>query len=733
MGDRRDAPTVAPTTPPSAEPSDLQLEQDLNAINDPAAEERAKSPQEQTIDGFLRSLGTAPSRSASVRRSRALNSPEEDFLEDLQSGTQKAQEYVEYVNQALQYAQEWGVLPEEVRRAATNMRKIANGINEGLEVFGRIVGVAQDVLQLRDWLVSLNNLAEKTAALDMRDRASVQAWVNAAQDHFDRTRPYIQSLQRWLLKAAQRGSAAAARASLVLSIFTAYAEVGLAALEAGINNVNAYLNRMEAAIREAEGRTPQRPPPPAYPGDWLTVAERRARADFLRELDARLAAQRQREERRRTLIEQFNTRHFPAIFLRERRRMMDQILRDFQAGRPVTRLTTPEGHAELPGLAPGRWWDCFTSTGGDTFFDERAGAHRVPKKEQVNAEEARTEMDNFGSVQPPCPYYDEIYQRELNRFLAANLASERGPPSRGQTGLEIAALGLAVFETGRSVATGGDLAFEAAPASYRHDHTPPEIAFTRYSENLMIKANHPRAGFGWQHFWFSLRFDYNGYDIRDCTLNVLIDRSSAMHASTFAIKFDPQAHSARNEPVAEIVYKISGRWNPVGRGDVSFSGDLHIKANGEVWSDQIQSEQNWVLWGGRDSLQRNPLPAPIVVTEFHDVFFSPPGAHRLDDASIRAIHEWHNRADADRRRQLEMGTKPFILHGYASTTDSVARNQELARKRIEAVQQVLRDLVGSQAQFQTFAHGELRAQTGDNVEAQEERRVRIEVRTVSQP
>jgi hypothetical protein len=30
-----------------------------------------------------------------------------------------------------------------------------------------------------------------------------------------------------------------------------------------------------------------------------------------------------------------------------------------------------------------------------------------------------------------------------------------------------------------------------------------------------------------------------------------------MHASTFAIKFDPQAYSARSEPIAEIVYKVS--------------------------------------------------------------------------------------------------------------------------------------------------------------------------------
>jgi outer membrane protein OmpA-like peptidoglycan-associated protein len=540
-------------------------------------------------------------------------------------------------------------------------------------------------------------------------------------------------MQGWLVNAAKRGSPVAARASLVLSVVTAYAEVGLAALQAGINNVNAYLNRMEAAIREAEGRAARRPAPPAYPGDWLTVAERRARADAQRELDARLQAQRQQEQRRRELIQQFNNSHFPAIYRRERGRLKARILSDFQAGRPVTRVTTPEGHADVPGLAPGNWWDCFTSTGGETLFDERAGAYRVPKKEQVNAEEAQFEMDNFASVRPPCPYYDQMYERELNAFLRTNLAGESGPPARGQTGLEIAALGLAVFESGRSIATGGDLAFEAAPASYRHDHTPPEIAFTRYSENLMIKAWHPRIGFGWQNIWFALRFDYNGYDIRDCSLNVLIDRSSAMHASTFAIKFDPQAHSARNEPIAEIVYKVSGRWDPVGTGDVSFSADLHIKANGEVWSDQIQSEQNWVLWGARENLQRTPLPAPIVVTEFHDVFFSPPGSHRLDDASIRAINEWHNRASPDRRRQLEMGTIPFILHGYASTTDSVARNQELARKRIEAVQQVLRDLAGSQAQFQTFAHGELNAGTADNVESPDERRVRIEVRTVTQP
>jgi hypothetical protein len=713
---------------PTAElPARDQLEKDLDAIIDPSAEQRARPAREQTIEGFLRSLGAGQQLG---RRSQQLSSEEEEFVEDLISGTEKAKEYVAYVSAAVEYAKEWGVLPDRVKDAATNLGKIASGIESGLDRFGHVLAGAREILRLRGWLESLGDLASKTAALDMRDGASVEAWAAAAQEHFERTKPYVETMKSWLIKAAQRGSPVAARGALVLSVVVAYAEVGMAALSAGIKVVNAYNKRREDFLREAEGRAANRPSPPSYPGDWLTVAEQRASAQAARELEARLAVQRERERRRDELIRQFNETHFPAIYLRSRGPLKDRILRDFQAGRPVTRLRFEEGHADLPGFAPGLWWDCFVSTGGDTFFDERAGASRDPKKDQVNPAEAQTEMQDFARVEPPCPYYDELYQGELQAFLQRRISQGQSAP-RAQSGLEIASLGVAVFEAGRSVLTSGDLSFEAAPASYRHDNTPPEIGFTQSQSELKIIAYHPRPGLDWQQFWFTLRFDYNGYDIRDAAVHVLIDRSSTMVASTFSIKFEPQAHSARNQPVAEIVFKISGRWNPVGAGDVSFEGDLFLKADGSVRCE-IRSEKDWVRFNSRENERTTALPAPVVITDYHDVYFSPPGSHKLDDDTIRDIHHWYGLHNNDSRLAIERGLKPISLHGYASTTDSVAKNQELARKRMEAVQQVLRDLAGSQAQFQTFAHGELEAKTADNVESEEERRVRIEIRTVTE-
>lgn len=144
--------------------------------------------------------------------------------------------------------------------------------------------------------------------------------------------------------------------------------------------------------------------------------------------------------------------------------------------------------------------------------------------------------------------------------------------------LEIAALGLAAFAEGRTLATSGALSHSANTPSYMHAHTPTSERWEPRSFELHIAAHHPRYGYGDQHFYFLVQYECNGYDIRNATVNILRDKSSRMMMSDFVIRWGGQAHSQPLDPVAKIIFNISGHWDPVGLGIASFWGRLIISA-----------------------------------------------------------------------------------------------------------------------------------------------------------
>lgn len=168
-------------------------------------------------------------------------------------------------------------------------------------------------------------------------------------------------------------------------------------------------------------------------------------------------------------------------------------------------------------------------------------------------------------------------------------------------GLEIAALGLAAFSAGRALATSGALSHSANTPSYMHAHTPPtEKWATPCTFVLRIAAHHPRAGYGDQHFYFRVSYEYNGYDIRNATVNLLRSRSSTMIMSDFDIKWQGQAHSLRTAPVAKIIFNIGGHWDPVGLGIASFWGRLVISASRSgKKAEQFSIGSETGTWGTR--------------------------------------------------------------------------------------------------------------------------------------
>ena len=292
-------------------------------------------------------------------------------------------------------------------------------------------------------------------------------------------------------------------------------------------------------------------------------------------------------------------------------------------------------------------------------------------------------------------------------------------------------LGVAAFTAGRDILTSGDFSSRATTANYIHANTPPTLAFRTCTHEFLISAHHPRYGFDRQNFWFRLTFEHNGHDLRNIAITALVDRSSTMTMSTFSIEFSGMPHSVPTDPVAEVVFQIGGRWNPVGSGLVALSGNLYVRADGRVRLT-VTSERGWVrherITGTCPFIQPVPPPAPRpIVTPFWEIHFSPPGSARIREGDERKLVEWYRRLLPDVRLRIEAGTLPIRIDGYASTTQPGPANRELSNRRAEAAKKILQHIAGSRARFDVFGHGEYKAGTPDRVESLAERRVRVSV------
>ena len=302
--------------------------------------------------------------------------------------------------------------------------------------------------------------------------------------------------------------------------------------------------------------------------------------------------------------------------------------------------------------------------------------------------------------------------------------------------LEALGLGVALFQTGQSILTSGAFSSNSSTVSYVHERTPPSQTFRRCVREFSFVAFHPRPIIGHivgdQNFWFRLEFDYNGNDVRNAGVRALVDRSSTLTTSSFTATFEGREYSVRTDPVAEVVFLISGQWDPWGRGYVSFEGKLYVKADGSVRLTDFRSERNWVWVGTRPAGCERVAPAPppvpprdIVLPIPFVVYFSPPGSDRLREGDEQRLARWILGLAPPLRQSLEQGRSPIRVDGYASTTQPAPANRDLSRRRAERVARLLRDLLGPGARLEVRAFGEHLARTPDRVENPRERRVII--------
>jgi hypothetical protein len=232
--------------------------------------------------------------------------------------------------------------------------------------------------------------------------------------------------------------------------------------------------------------------------------------------------------------------------------------------------------------------------GSDIYF----GEGKSPGISDLTAHELTHVVQQTGGVQRKLP---DGHAGVLKHHQARDrvvVKSEPGTPQVQKSDpVSAASLGVAVFEAGRSYANSGNLYHNGNTPSYMHERTPAEATWENVVTELQIQAHHPRVGWDNQDFYYRLSYQRNGYDIRNAQVDVLRDRSSGMYTSTFGSTWSGQTHSRPTASVAEIVFNISGEWNPHGRGHVSWWGQLVLsaaKGDSSYKSFTVGSEQDWV-------------------------------------------------------------------------------------------------------------------------------------------
>jgi len=294
-------------------------------------------------------------------------------------------------------------------------------------------------------------------------------------------------------------------------------------------------------------------------------------------------------------------------------------------------------------------------------------------------------------------------------------------------------IGLAVFSAAAPSIFGGDVSYEVPPITeYYHPNTPPETPALRSMMDIQFAtiADPPPAIFptiaGKRNrlktngFYFELRFDHNGYDIRKCNIEFLRGKSSTLYLSSFDIKFRPVEGSDRSHPVASILYMISGRWDPAGIGDYSFQGELLVRADGSVSAKITRADEATVevpTQDGITNVRRVALPTPTVLYPTWEIYFSPEGSAVLSESAADSVLAWlDNQLLTDAAAGLRNGTTPIEIHGYASTKDKKLKNLDLSRDRAVAVEKLIRNYppLGPNARIDIYPHGERDAGTPDD-------------------
>ena len=342
-----------------------------DALNDP--EKRLKALADWKIPRYAQEYDT--------------KSPEMKVLADLESGLDAAKKYADYIAKATEYAQKFGDLSKiaEISTAAKGIKEITGKV---LGPLGKVVDVVKTGKEAIQLLNELDHFADVTAAMDMKDIASVQRWVKASKSLYNAAEPFVSWAKTKAIGAAFGGSEAAAAASVAIAYVAAEFYVALQVLDAGLANEKAYFDRYKKIMKQIENGGVWASPtelPPHLPPDWESEdlkayraherenqelrqrvqdtirAERRAEQA---KKDAAIAAEREKHKKeieaaaaaRDAAKRDFDEKEFPLVYLKTYRlafrdKILAETAQDQEQGQPGRRQVVGLPDPRRPQLA----------------------------------------------------------------------------------------------------------------------------------------------------------------------------------------------------------------------------------------------------------------------------------------------------------------------------------------------------------------------------------------------
>jgi hypothetical protein len=330
------------------------------------------------------------------------DTPEIQFLHDMETGTRQAQEYIKYINDRLDEAQKLGSAAnlDRIASVAGKLQKISGKLAGGLGKAGKVLKRAKELLT---WLVALKKFADDSVNMDPKDRQSVKHWVGSMQRLWDASTPFAQWAQNKAAVAAiAESSAEAAAFSTVFVVVGSELFIGIRTLQAGVKVVDVYLSRLDAMMKEMDAAPAPAPPP--EPGEWLSREEEahqavaREDATLRRNIrDAQRMEMQQEQEAQERSKETFTRDVFPPIYQSHRAEILGKVQAAVNQSESRT-VEVPGEHARVI-IPEDEWLDCFVEGG-----------------------ESAAEIDNFlalaGRHIKPCPFFDALYNAEFKKYMA---------------------------------------------------------------------------------------------------------------------------------------------------------------------------------------------------------------------------------------------------------------------------------------------------------------------------
>lgn len=335
--------------------------------------------------------------------------PEREFAQDLEKGIKNAKEQIEFIKKTIEYAEKFGdaTALAPISGASKNLKKISDGVLSGLSKAGKAAALGKDVVV---FFQALNSFADESGRMSAADGKSVEAWVDSLKSLWNASKPFVDKIKDEAFTAALAGSEAAAALGATLAIVGAQLYIGIQLLDQGVKVFNAYFKKLHEATREDNDRVVAKPDPPTAPLPFQTRAETIASIKKHDQDDKRLKALREKtakeekeRETRGQVVERFNDKDFPKLYLGYRKKIKAMIHAAY--------LKTGGGG----GSAESDWWDCLRPV--DESPDDWPNDIE-PRKDSISASEAKDEITQFMDLKQPCKFFDAIYQHELKKFLA---------------------------------------------------------------------------------------------------------------------------------------------------------------------------------------------------------------------------------------------------------------------------------------------------------------------------